>query len=80
MDYRKTLVVKPRAMVRFSNIDPGYTGKHKSYEGADPEIHKNVERMDKLQYPTLRGSGIGAILRKPISSETLTRTIRQVLS
>ena len=50
MDYRKEFVVEPGAKVRLSKIDPSYTGKHKSHEKALPEIQKNVERMDKLQY------------------------------
>ena len=50
MDYRKKFVVEPGSKVRLSKIDPSYTGKHKSHEKALPEIQKNVERMDKLQY------------------------------
>jgi PPK2 family polyphosphate:nucleotide phosphotransferase len=50
MDYRKEFLVEPGAKVRFSKIDPSYTGKHKGHEKAVPEIQKNVERMDKSQY------------------------------
>jgi PPK2 family polyphosphate:nucleotide phosphotransferase len=50
MDYRKKFVVEPGAKVRLSKIDPSCTGKHKSHEKALPEVQKNVERMDKLQY------------------------------
>jgi len=50
MDYRKKFVVEPGAKVRLAKIDPSYTGKHKSHDEALPEIQKNLERMDKLQY------------------------------
>jgi PPK2 family polyphosphate:nucleotide phosphotransferase len=50
MDYRQQFTVEPGAKVRLSKIDPSYTGKHGSQEQAAPEILKNVERMDKLQY------------------------------
>jgi PPK2 family polyphosphate:nucleotide phosphotransferase len=50
MDYGKEFLVEPGAKVHLSKIDPSYTGKHKGHEKALPEIQKNVERMDKLQY------------------------------
>jgi len=50
MDYRKKFIVEPDSKVRLSKIDPSYTGKHKSHDKALPEIQKNVERMDELQY------------------------------
>jgi PPK2 family polyphosphate:nucleotide phosphotransferase len=50
MDYRKKFIVEPGAKVHLSKIDPSYKGKHKSHEKSLPEIQKNVERMDKLQY------------------------------
>src|SRR3974390_1992799 len=50
MDYRKKFIVEPGSKVRLSKIDPSYTGKNKSQEKALPEIQKNIERMDKLQY------------------------------
>jgi PPK2 family polyphosphate:nucleotide phosphotransferase len=50
MDYREKFVVEPDAKVRLAKIDPSYTGKHKSDDKALPEIQKNVERMEKLQY------------------------------
>jgi PPK2 family polyphosphate:nucleotide phosphotransferase len=50
MDYRKKFVVEPGAKVRLSKIDASYTGKHERREQALPEIQKNVERLEKLQY------------------------------
>ena len=50
MDYREKFVAEPGAKVRLAKIDPSYTGKHKSDDKALPEIQKNVERMEKLQY------------------------------
>ena len=50
MDYRKKFAVEPGAKVRLAKIDPSYTGKHKSDDKALPEIQKNIDRMDKLQY------------------------------
>lgn len=50
MDYREKFVVEPGAKVRLAKIDPSYAGKHKSDDKALPEIQKNVERMEKLQY------------------------------
>ncbi len=50
MDWRKTFVVEPGTKVRLSDIDPSYSGKHKSHEEALPKITEHVERMAKLQY------------------------------
>ena len=50
MDYRKKFAVEPGKKVRLSRIDPSYTGKHETHDKALPEIQKNVERMDELQY------------------------------
>ena len=50
MDYRTQFAVEPGAKVRLSKIDPSYTGKHENHDTALPDILKNVERMDKLQY------------------------------
>src|SRR5262245_31700521 len=50
MDYRKQFAVEPGAKVRLSKIDPSYTGKLESREQSLPEIQKNVERLEKLQY------------------------------
>src|SRR5271167_837269 len=50
MDYRKRFAVEPAAKVRLGKIDPSFKDKHKSHEDAAPEIGKNVERMEKLQY------------------------------
>jgi PPK2 family polyphosphate:nucleotide phosphotransferase len=50
MDFRKQFAVEPGAKVRLAKIDPSYTGKHETHEKALPEIQKNVERMDRLQY------------------------------
>jgi PPK2 family polyphosphate:nucleotide phosphotransferase len=50
MDYREKFVAEPGAKVRLAKIDPSYAGKHKSDDKALPEIQKNVERMEKLQY------------------------------
>jgi PPK2 family polyphosphate:nucleotide phosphotransferase len=50
MDYRKKFVVEPGAKVRLAKFDPSFTGKHESHDKALPEIQKNLERMEKLQY------------------------------
>jgi PPK2 family polyphosphate:nucleotide phosphotransferase len=50
MDYRKKFMVEPGAKVRLSKIDPSYTGNYETHDKAAPEIGKNVERMEKLQY------------------------------
>lgn len=50
MNYRKKFIVEPGSEVRLAKIDPSYTGKHKSHKTAIPEIAKEVERMDRLQY------------------------------
>jgi PPK2 family polyphosphate:nucleotide phosphotransferase len=50
MDYRKKFMVEPGTKVRLSKIDPSYTGNYETHDKAAPEIGKNVERMEKLQY------------------------------
>ena len=50
MNYRKKFIVEPRSKVRLEKIDASYRGKHESHEQALPEITKQVERMDRLQY------------------------------
>ncbi len=48
--YRKEFIVVPGETAYLANIDPSYTGKHELHEKASPEIRKQVERMDRLQY------------------------------
>jgi PPK2 family polyphosphate:nucleotide phosphotransferase len=50
LDYRKEFVVEPGSKLRLAKIDPSQTGGHASHETAVPEIRKNLERMDRLQY------------------------------
>jgi PPK2 family polyphosphate:nucleotide phosphotransferase len=50
MDCREKFVVEPGKKVRLSDIDPSFSGKHESHEGALPEIQKHVQRMAELQY------------------------------
>jgi PPK2 family polyphosphate:nucleotide phosphotransferase len=50
MDYRKKFMVEPGTKVRLSKIDPSYTGNYATHDKAAPEIGKNVERMERLQY------------------------------
>jgi hypothetical protein len=50
MDFRKKFMVEPGSKVHLSKIDASYTGQHESHEKAAPEIHKHLQRMDKLQY------------------------------
>jgi hypothetical protein len=49
MDYRKAFEVAPGEKLRLSKIDPSHTGAHESHETAEPEIRRQVERIDKLQ-------------------------------
>ena len=50
MNYRKKFIVEPGSKLRLAKVDPSYTGEHESHETAIPEIAKQVERMDRLQY------------------------------
>ena len=49
-DYLKKLIVEPGSKIRLKHFDPGYHGKHESRESALPEIQKNLQRMEELQY------------------------------
>jgi PPK2 family polyphosphate:nucleotide phosphotransferase len=49
-DFRKEFVVEPGAKVHLSKINPSHKGKYESREQAAPDIAKNMQRMDKLQY------------------------------
>jgi len=49
-DYRKKFIVKPESKIRLKHVDPGYHGKHESHKSALPEIEKNRQKMDQLQY------------------------------
>ena len=49
-NYLKKLIVKPGSKVRLKHFDPGYHGKHESHKSALPEIQKNLQRMEQLQY------------------------------
>ena len=57
MDYRKEFLVEPDSKVRLAEIDPSNTGKHESHEKAAPEIRKQVDRMDRLQYVLYADAG-----------------------
>jgi PPK2 family polyphosphate:nucleotide phosphotransferase len=43
-------VVEPGAKVHLSKINPSHKGEYESREQAAPDIAKNMQRMDKLQY------------------------------
>src|SRR5258707_13802499 len=49
-NYRKKFTVKPGSDIRLKHFDPGYHGKHESRKSVLPEIEKNRQRMDELQY------------------------------
>ena len=49
-NYLKKLVVEPGSKIRLKHFDPGYQGKHESRESALPEIQKNLQKMEELQY------------------------------
>ena len=49
-NYRKKFIVKPESKIRLKHVDPGYRGKHESHKSALPEIEKNRQKMDQLQY------------------------------
>jgi polyphosphate kinase 2 (PPK2 family) len=41
---------EPGAKVHLSKINPSHKGEYESREQAAPDIAKNMQRMDKLQY------------------------------
>ena len=49
-NYLKKLIVKPNSKIRLKHLDPDYHGKHESRESALPEIQKNLQKMEPLQY------------------------------
>src|ERR1041385_7896319 len=49
-NYHKKFVVKPESKIRLKQFDPGEHGKHDSRKSALPEIQKNQQKMDGLQY------------------------------
>ena len=49
-NYLKKLIVKPHSKIRLKHFDPAYHGKHESRESALPEIQKNLQKMEELQY------------------------------
>ena len=49
-NYRKKFMVKPESKIRLKHVDPGYHGKYDSHKSALPELEKNRQRMDELQY------------------------------
>ena len=49
-NYLKKLIVKPGSKVRLEHFDPSYHEKHESHKSALPEIQKNLQKMEQLQY------------------------------
>jgi PPK2 family polyphosphate:nucleotide phosphotransferase len=49
-NYLKKLIAKPDSKIRLKDFDPDYHGKHESRESAQPELQKNVQKMEQLQY------------------------------
>src|SRR6516162_8246943 len=49
-NYHKKFLVKPGSKIRLKHFDPGCHGKHESRKSASPEIEKNRQKMDELQY------------------------------
>jgi PPK2 family polyphosphate:nucleotide phosphotransferase len=81
MDYRKKFVVPPGAKVRLAKIDPSYTGGHKSHDKALPDIQRNVERMEKLQYLLYAdGSRSLLVVLQSLDAGGKDGTIRHVFS
>jgi PPK2 family polyphosphate:nucleotide phosphotransferase len=81
MDYRKKFAVEPGKKVRLSKIDPAYTGKHETHDKALPEIQKNVERMDRLQYLLYAdGSQSLLVVLQALDAAGKDGTIRHVFS
>jgi PPK2 family polyphosphate:nucleotide phosphotransferase len=81
MDYRKKFVVEPGAKVRLAKIDPSYTGGHKSSDKALPDIQRNVERMEKLQYLLYAdGSQSLLVVLQSLDAGGKDGTIRHVFS
>jgi PPK2 family polyphosphate:nucleotide phosphotransferase len=81
MDYRKKFAVEPGKKVRLSRIDPSYTGRHETHDKALPEIQKNVERMDRLQYLLYAdGSQSLLVVLQALDAAGKDGTIRHVFS
>jgi PPK2 family polyphosphate:nucleotide phosphotransferase len=81
MDYRKKFAVEPSKKVRLSKIDPSYTGRHETHDKALPEIQKNVERMDRLQYLLYAdGSQSLLVVLQALDAAGKDGTIRHVFS
>jgi PPK2 family polyphosphate:nucleotide phosphotransferase len=81
MDYRKKFAVEPGKKVRLSKIDPSYTGRHETHDKALPEIQKNVERMDRLQYLLYAdGSQSLLVVLQALDAAGKDGTIRHVFS
>ena len=81
MDYRKKFAVEPGKRIRLSKIDPSYTGKHETHDKALPEIQKNVERMDELQYLLYAdGSQSLLVVLQALDAAGKDGTIRHVFS
>ena len=49
-NYLEKLIVKPGSKVRLKHFDPSYHGKHESHKSALPEIQKNLQKIEQLQY------------------------------
>jgi PPK2 family polyphosphate:nucleotide phosphotransferase len=49
-NYLKKFIVEPDSKIRLKQFDPDYHGKHESRESALPEIQKNLQKMEELQY------------------------------
>jgi PPK2 family polyphosphate:nucleotide phosphotransferase len=81
MDYRKKFVVEPGAKVRLAKIDSSYTGGHKNQDKALPDIQRNVERMEKLQYLLYAdGSRSLLVVLQSLDAGGKDGTIRHVFS
>jgi polyphosphate kinase 2 (PPK2 family) len=81
MDYRKEFVVEPDTKVRLSKIDSSYTGNHETHEKVLPELQKNVERLDKLQYLLYAdGSQSLLVVLQALDAAGKDGTIRHVFS
>jgi len=81
MDFRKEFVVEPGAKVHLSKIDPSYRGKYENHDQAAPEIAKNLQRMDKLQYLLYAdGSQSLLVVLQALDAAGKDGTVRHVFS
>ncbi len=81
VNYATQFLIEPGSTVRLAKLDPSYKGPHETHEKAGPEIARQVERIDRLQFLLYADAGQSLlIVLQALDAAGKDGTIRHLFS